>query len=94
MILLVITPVGAESIYDQYTSMPKETLEAETSEMGKNLRKVFNEKSVEEYQRKIDFADYYANFKKLVLYGVKLANYTDYEENLTSLIAYVTREVP
>ncbi len=83
MVIFVATPSGAESLYDQYTNMPKETLDAETTEMGKGLRKVFNEKSVEEYQQKIDFADYFANFKKLVLYGAKLANYNDYEENLT-----------
>lgn len=83
MAVFLVTPAGAESLYDQYLNMPKETMDAETAEMGKNLRKVFNEQSVEEYQQKIDFADYYANFKKLVLYGAKLANYNNYEENLT-----------
>jgi hypothetical protein len=82
MAIFMVTSAGAESLYEQYTNMPKETLDAETSEMGKNLRNVFNEQSVEEYQQKIDFADYYANYKKLVLYGVKLANYNDYEDNL------------
>lgn len=83
MAISMVTSVNAESLYEQYTNMPKETLDTETTEMGKNLRKVFNEKSVEAYQMKIDFADYYANLKKLVLYGGKLANYNDYEENLT-----------
>lgn len=83
MAIFLVTSAGAESLYDQYLNTPKETLDAETTEMGKGLRKVFNEKSVEKYQQKIDFADYYSNFKKLILYGAKLANYDDYEENLT-----------
>lgn len=82
LVLGQIVPAGAESLYDQYLSTSRETLEAETADMGKELRNTFNEASVEEYQQKIDFADYYANFKKLVLYGAKLANYNDYEENL------------
>ncbi len=81
--ILAVPSAMAESLYEQYTNKPIETLDSETAEMGKNLKKVFNENSVEQYQRKIDFADYYSNFKKLVLYGAKLANYNDFEENLT-----------
>jgi hypothetical protein len=79
----VCLPAAAQSLYEQYLNTPKETLESETDEMGKNLKQVFNEGGIERQQQKIDFADYFSNFKKLVLYGAKLANYAEYEENLT-----------
>jgi hypothetical protein len=70
-------------LYDKYLNTPNEELKNETSQMGRDLRSTFNESSIQRSQQRIDFADYYANFKKLVLYGGKLANYADYEENLS-----------
>lgn len=81
-LILYVAAAGAEPLYDQYLNTPKETLKKETTEMSDALRKTFSEGTIERSQQRIDFADYYANFKKMVLYGAKLANYADYEENL------------
>jgi len=81
-LILCVTATSAEPLYDQYLNTPKETLKQETTQMSEALRKTFSEGSIERSQQRIDFADYYANFKKMVLYGAKLANYADYEENL------------
>ena len=73
---------AAESLFESYADRSSEALKSETAEMSESLRETFNEADIAEKQRQIDFADYYANFKKLVRYGAKLANYSDYEENL------------
>lgn len=75
-------PAAAESLFETYANRPAEELRPETTEMGKELRETFNEADIARKQRQIDFTDYYANFKKLLLYGGKLANYANYEENL------------
>jgi len=83
LVLLMGLDVNAASLFEQYANKSKSDLEAETTAMGKELKNTFNEKSVNKYQQKIDFADYFANFKKLVLYGGKLGNYGNYEKDLS-----------
>lgn len=81
-LLLTVSRVEAQPLYEQYLNTPSQTLQEETSQMGRELRNVFTENRIQRSQQRIDFADYYANFKKLILYGAKLANYADHEENL------------
>ncbi|NOY69158.1 MAG: hypothetical protein GXP53_06650 [Deltaproteobacteria bacterium] len=76
------SPVSAGSLFEQYANKTAAGLDAETADMGKQIREVFTERSINGYQRKIDFADYFANFKKIILYGAKLANYGEYKTDL------------
>ena len=73
---------AAGSLYEYYTSAATETLKTETREMGKELSAVFSQKGISSRQQKIDFADYYSNLKKLVLYSSKLATYSEYGKDL------------
>ena len=73
---------AAGSLYEYYTSAPAKTLKTETREMGKELSAVFSHKGISSRQQKIDFADYYSNLKKLVLYSSKLATYSNYGKDL------------
>ncbi len=72
----------AESLYEFYTNASKESLDTETKEMGEKLKNVFNERSINSEQRKIDFSQYYSSLQKLVVYASKLATYSDYETDL------------
>lgn len=73
---------AAGSLYEYYTSAPTKTLKTETREMGKELSAVFSHKGISSRQQKIDFADYYSNLKKLVIYSSKLATYSEYGKDL------------
>ena len=73
---------AAGSLYEYYTSAATETLKTETKGMGKELSATFNQKGISSRQQKIDFADYYSNLKKLVLYSSKLATYSEYGKDL------------
>ena len=72
----------AESLYEFYTNSTKESLNTETQEMGKKLKNVFNERSINSEQRKIDFSQYYSSLQKLIVYASKLATYSNYETDL------------
>ena len=73
---------AAGSLYEYYTSASTETLKTETREMGKQLSSVFSHGGISSRQQKIDFADYYSNLKKLVIYSSKLATYSEYGKDL------------
>ena len=70
------------SLYEYYTGASTQTLKTETRQMGKQLSAAFSQQGISARQQKIDFADYYANLKKLVLYAGKLANYSEYGKDL------------
>ena len=72
----------AGSLYEYYTSASMDTLQTETSEMGKKLTKNFGQRAISARQERIDFAEYYSNLKKLVLYGNRLAAYSEYGKDL------------
>jgi len=82
LIILSSQWAAAGSLYGYYASASTETLKTETEEMGKQLSAAFNHKGISSRQQKIDFADYYANLKKLVLYSSKLATYSEYGKDL------------
>jgi len=82
LILLVNQWAAAGSLYEYYISASTETLKTETEKMGKQLSTTFNQKGINARQQKIDFADYYSNLKKLVLYSSKLATYSEYGKDL------------
>ncbi len=71
-----------DSLYAQYTRASVDTLKSETREMGRKLGDMFDPKSVSSCQLDIDFAEYCANLKKALFYAAKLANYSDYEQDL------------
>jgi len=83
-VLIILTGqwAAAGSLYEYYTSASTETLKTETKGMGKELSAVFSQKGISSRQQKIDFADYYSNLKKLVLYSSKLATYSEYGKDL------------
>ncbi len=82
LIILSSQWAAAGSLYEYYTSVSTKTLKTETKGMGKELSATFNQKGISSRQQKIDFADYYANLKKLVLYSSKLATYSEYGKDL------------
>jgi hypothetical protein len=71
-----------ESLYEYYTGASTKTLKTETREMGEQLSTAFSQRGISLRQQKIDFADYYANLKKMVLYAGKLATYSEYGKDL------------
>ena len=73
---------AAGSLYEYYTGTDTEALKTETREMGKQLSATFNQGKISVSQQQIDFADYYANLKKLVLYAGKLSTYSEYGKDL------------
>ena len=82
LILLAGQWAWAGSLYEYYTGASTETLKAESQKMGKQLSSTFTQKGISARQQKIDFADYYANLKKMVLYAGKLATYSEYGKDL------------
>lgn len=74
--------VAADSLYEEYTNATQANLESETRKMGRELGNIFSQDSIASRQRQIDFAEYYANLKKLVLYATKLSTYSEYEKDL------------
>jgi len=74
--------VWAESLYEYYTTASADTLRTETSEMGKELTQTFDQKAISSRQKRIDFAEYFANLKKLIIYAGRLAAYSEYGKDL------------
>ncbi|HDS16745.1 MAG TPA: hypothetical protein ENN66_09115 [Proteobacteria bacterium] len=72
----------AASLYEYYAEAALPELEKETGEMGGRLKQKFSQENIYNNQRKIDFATYVINLKKAVLYGTKLARYSDYKQDL------------
>ena len=73
---------GAESMYEYYADASSLELEKETRTMGQELKKTFSQDNIHRNQQKIDFATYFTNLKKAVLYGSKLSTYSQYQEDL------------
>ena len=80
--LLQAPAARAGSLYEFYADASADTLKKETSEMGKELKKTFSQDNIARNQQKIDFAAYFANLKKAVLYASKLSTYSQYHEDL------------
>lgn len=80
--LLTSQWAAADSLYEYYTSAPTETLKAETGEMGSRLSATFDQDGITSRQQRIDFAEYYAGLKKMVLYADKLSTYSEYGRDL------------
>ncbi|MEA3348227.1 MAG: hypothetical protein U9Q39_04100 [Pseudomonadota bacterium] len=75
-------PVQAQSMYEYYADASSAELDKETRSMGRELKQTFSQENVYRNQQKIDFATYFTNFKKAVLYGGKLSTYSEYHEDL------------
>lgn len=73
---------AGDSTFEFYAKTSSEILRTETGEMGAKLRKVFSQQAIKTQQQKIDFAEYFSHLKKTVLYATKLANYSEYENDL------------
>lgn len=82
IILVTANYAVGESLFDFYTNATTDKLSAETSAMGKNLRTVFSQGSVNTQQQKIDFAEYLSSLKKSTLFATRLAVYSEYETDL------------
>jgi len=83
--LLVFTIGGSAfsgTLFEFYSNASNETLKTETEKIGAELRAVFDHTDVQRHQRQIDFAEYFANLKKMVGYGTRLAVYSDYNRDL------------
>lgn len=80
--LFVIQWAAAGSLYEYYTSVSTKTLKSETGEMGRQLSSAFGQSGISSRQQRIDFAEYYTNLKKLVLYASKLSTYSEYKKDL------------
>jgi len=74
--------LNAASLYEYYADASVDQLNQETTQMGKELKKTFSQQSIARNQQKIDFAAYFANLKKAVLYARKLSTYSQYQEDL------------
>jgi hypothetical protein len=72
----------AGSLYEYYTTAPVTTLQSETKEMGQQLSRAFVQNGIHARQQRIDFAEYYTNVRKLVLYATRLSAYSEYEKDL------------
>ena len=90
MALVMITVVcglrpdfcSAQSLYEYYADASAASLDKETRDMGRELKKTFSQKNIHLNQQKIDFATYFTNLKKAVLYGNKLSTYSQYRKDL------------
>ena len=75
-------PVRAASLYEYYADASSTELEKETRTMGRELKQTFSQDNIHRNQQKIDFATYFTNLKKAVLYSGKLSTYSQYHEDL------------
>lgn len=80
--LLVAGNCFSDSLFKEYTEKSRQELMDETQMMSREIKDKFNQRSIETAQQKIDYYDYFSNFKKLVLYGARLATYAEYDEDL------------
>jgi len=81
-LLLLTTNSFGQTLYENLSQTSKEDLAADTEKMSGQIIKKFNQESMEANQQKIYFYEYFSNLKKLVLYGAKLANYAEFEQDL------------
>jgi len=83
-ILTILTSqwATAGSLYEYYTTASTKTLNSETGEMGRQLSSIFGQRGISSRQQRIDFAEYYTNLKKLILYASRLSTYSEYEKDL------------
>ena len=77
-----VDPARAESLYEYYADTASAELEKETRTMGRELKETFSQNNIHHNQQKIDFATYFTNLKKAVLYSGKLSTYSQYHEDL------------
>ena len=77
-----VNSVRAESLYEYYADASSTELEKETRIMGQELKQTFSQDNIHRNQQKIDFATYFTNLKKAVLYSGKLSTYSQYHEDL------------
>jgi hypothetical protein len=83
LVIVIGSPmVMAETLYEKYTQASRSDLEAETRQMGNQLKNEFNANSINLKRQQIDFSKYFSNMKKLVTYGTKLATYSEYRKDL------------
>lgn len=81
-LVITVSPVAAQSLFETYASATSESLADETQQMGHQLTQAFNQQTIADYQQQIDFAEYVSGLKKAVFYADKLATYTEYEADL------------
>ncbi len=77
-----VDSVRAESLYEYYADTASVELEKETRTMGLELKQTFSQDNIHYNQQKIDFATYFTNLKKAVLYSRKLSTYSEYHDDL------------
>jgi len=90
MALVIVAGIGglrpdhcsAQSLYEYYADASVTSLDKETRAMGRELKKTFSQNNIHLNQQKIDFATYFTNLKKAVLYGNKLSTYSQYRKDL------------
>lgn len=83
LLLLIWTNLGfCNSLYLSYTEKSEQDLTAETKVLSEKIRETFRVASVDQAQERIDAYDYFSQFKKMLLYGEKLATYARYEDDL------------
>ena len=82
LLCCLIGQAKAESLFEQYSRQSAADLNAETREMGQQLKSYFSAHSITQKQQQIDFSEYRSNLKKALLYGVSLATYSEYEQDL------------
>ena len=80
--LLVASNSFSDSLFKEYTEKSRQELMDETEVMSREIKDKFNQRTIETAQQKIDYYDYFSNFKKLVLYGARLATYAEYDQDL------------
>ncbi len=78
----LLGPAHAESLFEQYSRKSAVDLNAETQEMGQQLKSYFSADNIAQKQQQIDFSEYRSNLKKSLLYSLSLATYTEYERDL------------
>jgi len=78
----MVSQALGNSLYLEYVEKSEADLKADTRELSREIRTTFDMASMESAQQKIDAYDYLSHFKKVLLYGSKLATYSRYEEDL------------
>lgn len=84
-VLIVMMAAGtcfSQSLFEEYTNRSQEDLAAETRTLSVKIRDTFSQGAMDRAQQKIDYHDYLANLKNILLYAGKLATYAEYEKDL------------
>ena len=82
LLFLQVLPASGGSLYLDVMEKSEAALRQETREMSENIRKTFDMDTMEAAQQKIDAYDYLSHFKRVLLYGSRLAVYASYEKDL------------